>query len=58
MPKASTEKMKVIWEAVPDPDPEALQKAFAMLFKRGPYAPTRRGLDKTGAYAIVQTHDH
>lgn len=33
----SKPKIKVILEPVPDPDPEALNKAFAMLFRRGPY---------------------
>lgn len=58
MPQAKTEKIEVIWETVPDPDPEALHKAFAMLFKRGPYAPNRRRLDKNCPDANVQTHDN
>lgn len=29
--------LTAIWETVPDADAEALQKAVAMLFRRGPY---------------------
>jgi hypothetical protein len=31
------ERIKLIWECVPDPDPEALLKAVSMLFNRGPW---------------------
>jgi hypothetical protein len=34
-------RIAVIWECVPDADPKALDKAFAMLFRRGPYASDR-----------------
>jgi len=30
----STPKLKVTWETAPDPDPHALLKAVAMLFRR------------------------
>jgi hypothetical protein len=52
---AKLPKLKVIWEPVPDPDPEALTKAFAMLFERGPYGPDRRRFDKSRGSANV--HD-
>jgi hypothetical protein len=31
------QKLRVIWETVPDPDPYALEKAFKMLFGRPSY---------------------
>ncbi len=42
----------VFWEQVPDPDPEALKKAFRMLFQASsPLEPDR--LDKACRYANV-----
>ncbi len=49
----------VIWETVPDADQEAIDKAFAMLFRRGAYFPKHRRFDKTGDSANVQgDEDH
>jgi hypothetical protein len=46
-------KLVVFWESVEDPDPEAIAKAFRMLFvsKKGQVLD---GFDKTGERAIVQ----
>jgi len=53
-------KLIATYEPVPDPDPEALLRAFAMLFQRGPYAPGKRRVDKDRQSANVQDNarDH
>ncbi len=38
-----TRNMRVLWEQAPDPDPEALTKAFAMLFRGQPEVPEESG---------------
>ena len=47
-------KLEAIYETVPDPNPEALLKAFALLFQRGPYAPEKRRFDKNSQSSNVQ----
>lgn len=49
MPKtAKFENLTVVWETVPDPDPHALLKAVAMVFKRRVPLSTRVDLTKRG----------
>ena len=55
MPKTKYPHLIVTWETAPDPKPDALEKAFAMLFKPGDLRPKCRGVDKPGVYANV--HD-
>jgi hypothetical protein len=48
MPKQPKhQKLTVIWENVPDPDPHALLKAVAMMFNRR--VPLSTGVDLTKA---------
>jgi hypothetical protein len=54
MPKPHQNTIAVIWETLPDADPKAVEKAYALLFRHASHAripqkqaETRRELDKT-----------
>jgi hypothetical protein len=42
-------RVEIIWEPVENPDPEALRKAFAMIFRKRPQQPTSEESGTPGA---------
>lgn len=53
MRKTKHPPLIVIWETAPNPKPDAVDKAFAMLFKPGDCGPKRPRVDKPCVYANV-----
>ena len=60
MTRNPSSKLTVVWEK-PEPDEEALQRAFRIIFRKklaDPEKSTEPGVDKPGGSAMVPRPDH